>query len=74
MATSATKAATGRVGVFARLQRFVKGTWSELKKVHWPTREELRAYTGVVVLAVAVMMFILWVLDSVFSFLLGLVL
>lgn len=74
MATSATKTAPARLNVLVRMQRFMNGAWIELKKVHWPTRQELVTYTGVVVLAVAVMMLLLWVLDSIFSFLLGLVL
>jgi preprotein translocase subunit SecE len=33
---------------------FVQETWAELKKVHWPTRAETNAATGVVLILVAI--------------------
>lgn len=49
---------------------YFRGVYNELKKVHWPDRTQLIAYTGVVLFAVALMALILWVFDSGLSFLL----
>ena len=50
----------------SRLRRFIDEAWSELKKVSWPTREQVRNLT-VLVLAVsfAVGLFIT-VFDAIF--------
>jgi preprotein translocase subunit SecE len=63
----------GQVPWIERLRRFFHGVWTELKKVHWPTRRELSIYTLVVVVAVALVGAFIWAIDSVFSFLLELV-
>ncbi len=55
-----------------KVSRFFKGCWSELKKVHWPNRKEIVTYTSVVLAAVFIVAVMIWVVDSVFSFLLGL--
>lgn len=49
---------------------YFRGVYSELKKVHWPNRQQIIAYTGVVLIAVAIVVFILWLFDSGLSFLL----
>ncbi|WP_406677334.1 preprotein translocase subunit SecE [Moorella sp. ACPs] len=54
-----------------QVTKFFRGSWAELKKVHWPTRRELVTYTSVVLVSVLVMAALLWIFDSVFSFLLG---
>ena len=54
-----------------RAKEFFKGTWAELKKVHWPTKKEVVTYTGVVLAAVLNMAVVLWILDSIFSLGLG---
>lgn len=51
--------------------KFFRGSWTELKKVHWPSRRELVVYTSVVVVSVLIMAALIWIVDSVFSFLLG---
>ena len=43
--------------------------WAELKKVHWPTRDETRAATIAVVIGVGVMALYLGVIDMVFQLL-----
>lgn len=43
---------------------------NELKKVHWPGRKQLIAYTGVVLISIALVAAILWVFDSGLSFVL----
>jgi preprotein translocase subunit SecE len=58
----------------SRPVKFFKNVWSELKKVSWPNKKEMTTYTTVVVVSVILMAVVLWVFDSVFSFLLGLIL
>lgn len=45
---------------------FVKGSRAELRKVVWPTRQEIVQITSVVVAMVIVVALILWGLDSFF--------
>lgn len=54
--------------------KFLKNVWSELKKVSWPNKKEMTTFTVVVVISVLLMAVILWVFDSIFSFLLGFIL
>jgi len=49
------------------IKDFVNGVKVELKKVHWPTRRETMVYTGVVLSTVAVVSILIWVLDSILS-------
>jgi preprotein translocase subunit SecE len=52
----------------SRLRRFLEEAWSELKKVSWPTREQVRNLTVLVfVVSFAVGVYIT-VLDTVFQF------
>jgi preprotein translocase subunit SecE len=46
-----------------RSRAFLQECWAELKKVHWPTREETRAATIAVIIGVAVMALFLGVVD-----------
>lgn len=46
---------------------FFNGVKIELKKVHWPTRRETMVYTGVVLSTVVVVSFLIWILDSILS-------
>jgi preprotein translocase subunit SecE len=46
-----------------RSRAFLEECWAELKKVHWPTREETRAATIAVIIGVAVMALFLGVVD-----------
>jgi preprotein translocase subunit SecE len=51
----------------SRIRRFVDEAWSELKKVSWPTRDQVRNLTVLVfVVSFAVGVYIT-VLDSVFT-------
>lgn len=47
---------------------YLIGVYSELKKVHWPERPQLIAYTGVVVVTVAIVATIIWFFDIGLSF------
>jgi len=38
--------------------------YNELKKVHWPDRQQLTGYTGVVLVSVFIVGLIIWLFDS----------
>ena len=46
---------------------FLQGTKVELKKVTWPTKQELIAHTVVVLIAVVLCSTMIWVFDTIFS-------
>ena len=52
---------------FRRAPEFLNECWAELKKVHWPTREETRAATIAVVTGVIVVAVYLGLVDLVLS-------
>lgn len=51
----------------ARIALFYRQVLAELRKVVWPTREQLLTYTAVVLVFVAIMIAIVTVLDLVFG-------
>lgn len=53
--------------------KFFKGVWFELKKVNWPTKKELLQHTSVVITVIALIGFIVWVMDLGFGKLLNLI-
>ena len=55
----------------SRLRRFIDEAWSELKKVSWPTREQVRNLTVLVFAVSFVVGLYITVLDFVFSQLVG---
>ena len=57
---------TERLGRFGRMSLFLRQVIFELKKVVWPTREQLITYTAVVIVFVTVMGLIIAALDFVF--------
>jgi preprotein translocase subunit SecE len=59
-------------GLISRLKKYAKGSWNELKKVHWPNKSELITYTSVVLVAVVIVSAMIWVVDSAISFVLEL--
>ena len=56
-----------KTSIFARIALFVRQVVAELKKVIWPTRKELIAYTTIVLVFVLVMAAIVAALDYVFT-------
>lgn len=52
-----------------RSREFLEECWAELKKVHWPTREETRAATIAVVIGVTVLALYLGLVDFLLSLL-----
>lgn len=57
-----------------KFKAFFRGVWSELKKVHWPSRKQLVTYTGVVIVTVVMMALAISLFDWVISSLLELLL
>jgi preprotein translocase subunit SecE len=51
--------------------RYLRETAAELRKVTWPTRQEARQLTTVVVIVVIIMAIALGLVDYVFSQLIG---
>lgn len=56
-----------------RLRRYFDEVWSELKKVSWPTRDQVRTLTVLVFAISFVVGLYITVLDQIFQGLLGLV-
>ena len=56
-----------KVGIFGRIGRFFREVIGELRKVIWPTRNELLTYTAVVVVFVAIMLAIVAGLDYLYA-------
>lgn len=46
---------------------FVKESIEELKKVTWPTKDELVSHTTVVIISVIFCAVLIWVVDTFFS-------
>lgn len=65
MAMQETAAVTNQAGA----KKFLREVRGELKKVTWPTRRELIAYTLVVFIAVLLVAFLIWGMDTIFGFL-----
>ncbi|RGD73720.1 preprotein translocase subunit SecE [Anaerofustis stercorihominis] len=57
---------------FKSVSNFFRGVSVELKKVTWPTKDELIQYTIVVVVICAVLTLFIWGLDTVLGLLKGL--
>jgi len=49
------------------LALFFREAKNEMKKVTWPTKQELLAYTIVVILATCFVAFLIWIIDGAFS-------
>ncbi|MBM7865907.1 preprotein translocase subunit SecE [Heliomicrobium gestii] len=63
----AKKPAVTRSSTMERSQNFARGVASEMKKVHWPTRQEVITYTGVVLTAVVFVSALIFVVDEALS-------
>lgn len=58
---------TGKASLGTRIKKFFKDTKAELKKVTWPTREQLIHNTGVIIVFIILVTVILSVLDVAFA-------
>ena len=65
------KAAVKNFG--ARVSKFFRDTKSELKKVVWPSKEDVKTNTIVVLITVAVAAVVMILLDAIFGGILGLI-
>jgi len=65
------KAAVKNFG--ARVSKFFRDTKSELKKVVWPSKEDTKQNTIVVLVTVAIAAVVMILLDTVFGGILGLI-
>jgi preprotein translocase subunit SecE len=54
----------------ARSREFLEESWSELKKVHFPSRQETQAATIVVIIGVVIVAIYLGLVDMVLSWIL----
>ncbi|NLB51830.1 MAG: preprotein translocase subunit SecE [Syntrophomonadaceae bacterium] len=52
------------------VKEYFISVYNELKKVHWPDRRQMMAYTGVVLFAVTLVALIIWLFDKGLSYLL----
>lgn len=64
-------AITKQVKLGERASKYFRGVMAELKKVHWPNRNEIITYTGVVLTSVFIVAALIWLVDSIFSFILS---
>jgi preprotein translocase subunit SecE len=55
-------------GIIERVKEFLEEVKAEMKKVSWPTREEVKASTQVVLFLLVVLAAIVFIYDRIFSF------
>lgn len=67
-----TSVKTKKTPFFARLKKFFKETKSELKRVTWPTKEQLKQNTIVILVFIILIGLFLFVFDVAFSWLFSL--
>ncbi len=58
---------TKKASFGTRVKRFFKDTKAELKKVTWPTKEQLIHNTGVIIVFIIIITIILSLLDVAFA-------
>lgn len=51
----------------SKWKKFIREVRAELKKVAWPTKNELISYTGVVFVSVVVVAILIWMIDTTFN-------
>ncbi|MGE5484414.1 MAG: preprotein translocase subunit SecE [Ignavibacteriales bacterium] len=54
-----------------RFAKYLRETRSELKKIIWPGRKETVVFTSIVVISVIIVSGAMWIMDMVFSSLVG---
>lgn len=47
--------------------KFLRGVWTELKKVNWPSRQELVSYVGIVLFMCTLTAVLLGTFDTIFQ-------
>lgn len=66
------KKGSGKKSWFSRVKQFWKDTAAELKKVVWPSKEQVRNNTIVVIAVVVIAAVFMVVLDAIFGGIIGL--
>ncbi len=61
------KKSNGKPSLFNRIKKFLREVRNELRKVNWPNRKELMAYTAVVLVTVFIVATFIGVVDLIFS-------
>jgi preprotein translocase subunit SecE len=56
--------------MFARMIQYLKESRAELAKITWPSRQELRGSTVVVIVSVILLTIFIGVVDQIFNYLL----
>ncbi|MEO0190478.1 MAG: preprotein translocase subunit SecE [candidate division WOR-3 bacterium] len=59
--------------MFKKIVDYLKDIYREMRKVTWPTRNELASSTLVVIVISAVVALIIFVFDRIFALLLGII-
>ena len=67
------KAKAAVKGFCARVGKFFRDTKSELKKVVWPSKQDVKTNTIVVLVTVAIAAVVMILLDAIFGGILGLI-
>lgn len=67
------RAKTAVKGFVARITKFFRDTKSELKKVVWPSKKDIKTNTIVVIVCVVIAAAAMILLDTIFGGLLGLI-
>lgn len=67
MAAQETVNESGFSRLLQKTKRFFREVKAELKKVSWPDKKELSAYTGVVFISVLVVGALIWIIDAGFT-------
>jgi preprotein translocase SecE subunit len=73
VSASTTKRRGISAGPFARMGRYVKGSWYELRQVRWPDRRATWGMTGALLAFTAFFVVIILLLDAAFSYLFKLI-
>jgi len=66
-ATAEQRAGAGRRGRWAAVKGFFLDAWLELKRVIWPTREDVVKMTGLVIAVVVIVGVFMFVLDRILA-------
>jgi len=54
--------------MFDRFRQFLRESRGELKRVNWPSQEQMKNFTVVVLVALLVLGAFIWLVDAVLSF------
>ena len=62
--TKPEKASNKKPGVFRRLRNYLGDVRSEMRRVVWPSREELKSYSVAIIAMLIVFGIVIWLVDS----------